>query len=345
MRDNVKDLFEQGKILARAMEDPSIYRQSKNNKFYYDFSGVVAEIDEAKTKGKDSASTTLLLPGEDIPTYRAYGFLIDSEKTDLIHIAERDSGSSGETSKGDFHAYAKSLTSLDALSEQILVEGGKHSMNEVNVCMKDNAYVGVFTNLDKRSIAFGIILQKLNEFQIGKTLPLYMYEKKHGQLTTLDLDIEQKIDIIKECLQNKRLATADIYYQSGKEENYLNILEELEKEKAKLLKKTTLLESALELTEETIRTSTINEQAQTIKTVQRDKQSTRQQEEYKENPEAKTKSNDNPESFRDTLKFNVSSEMRQEIINRHQETELDFAEGKMDKPEKHKIEDTEYGVR
>ena len=106
-----------------------------------------------------------------------------------------------------------------------------------------------------------------------------------------------------------------------------------------------ILNSAVKATEETIRTSTINEQAQTIKTVQRDKQSTRQQEEYKENPETKTKSNDNPESFRDTLKFNVSSEMRQEILNRHQETELDFAEGKMDKPEKHKIEDTEYGVR
>lgn len=38
------------------MEAPSIYRQSKNNKFYCDFSGVVAEIDEAKAKGKDEKS-------------------------------------------------------------------------------------------------------------------------------------------------------------------------------------------------------------------------------------------------------------------------------------------------
>lgn len=271
MKDNVINLFEQGKILARAMEDPSIYRQSKTNKFYCDFSGVIAEIDEAEIKGKDSASTTLLLSGEDIPTYRAYGFLINSEKADLIHIAERDSGSSGETAKGDFHAYAESLTTLDELTEQIRSEGGKHSMNEVNVCMKDNAYVGVFANPDKRSIAFAIIMQKLNEIQKAKTLPLYMYEKKQGQLTSLDLDIEQKIDIIRECIQNKRLATADIYYQLGENESYLNILEELEKEKSKQLEETTILGSAIEATEKETRKSIINEQVGNIKKLTKEK--------------------------------------------------------------------------
>ena len=217
------------------------------------------EIAEARTKGKDCASTTLLLSGEDIPTYKAMGFLIDSANTDLIHIAENDSASSGETSKGDFHAFGESLTSLNELSEQIRGEGGKHSMNEVNVNMKDNAYVGIFSNTDKRSIAFGIILQKLSEIQMGKRLPLYMYEKQKGQLTSLDLDIEQKISIIRECLQKKRLACADIYYQIGEEETYLNILEELEKEKI------SVLDSAIEATEETTRTETINEQVKSIK--------------------------------------------------------------------------------
>lgn len=259
MKDKVINLFEQGKILARAMEDSSIYRQSSTNQFYCDCSGMVLEIDEARTKGKDCASTTLLLPGEDIPTYKAMGFLIDSANTDLIHIAENDSGSSGETSKGDFRAFGESLASIDELSEQIRGEEGKHSMNEVNVNMKDNAYVGVFSNPDKRSIAFGIILQKLSEIQMGKKLPLYMYEKQKGQLTSLNLDIEQKISIIRECLQKKRLASADIYYQIGEEETYLNILEELEKEKI------SVLDSAIEATEETTRTETINEQVKSIK--------------------------------------------------------------------------------
>lgn len=259
MKDKVINLFEQGKILARAMEDPSIYRQSSTNQFYCDCSGIVSEIYEARTKGKDCASTTLLLPGEDIPTYKAMGFLIDSANTDLIHIAENDSGSSGETSKGDFRAFGESLTSLDELSEQIRGEEGRHSMNEVNVNMKDDAYVGVFTNTDKRSIAFGIILQKLSEIQIGKILPIYMYEKQKGELTSLDLDIEQKISIIRECLKNRRLASADIYYQLGEDESYLNILEELEKEK------TAVLDSAIEATEETTREGTINQQVKSIK--------------------------------------------------------------------------------
>ena len=97
------------------------------------------------------------------------------------------------------------------------------------------------------------------EIQMGKKLPLYMYEKQKGQLTSLNLDIEQKISIIRECLQKKRLASADIYYQIGEEETYLNILEELEKEKI------SVLDSAIEATEETTRTETINEQVKSIK--------------------------------------------------------------------------------
>ena len=254
MSDNIINLFKQGKILARAMENPIIYRQYETNKFYLDFSGMAAEVNEAKTKGKDCASTTLLLADEDIPTYEAIGFLINSEETKLIHIAERDSGSFGEISKGDFHASGDSLTSLDALSEQIRTEGGRHSMNEVNVSMKDNAYIGVFTNTDKRSIALGIMLQKLGEIQTGKKLPLYMYEKQKGKLTNLDFSIEQKINIIKECLQNKRIASSDIYYQLGEEEKYLNILEELEKEN------TTVLDGDTKITEEIKRGGTMDTQ-------------------------------------------------------------------------------------
>ena len=264
MKDKVINLFEQGKILARAMENPNITRISKTNSFYYDFSDVIAEFDEARTKGKDCASTTLIMSGKKIPTYRAYGFLIDSKKTDLIHISERDSGSSGEISKGDFRAYTESLSSLDELSQQIREEDGSTSMNEVNVCMKDDAYIGIFTNPDKRSIAFGIILQKLNDILFGAVLPLYMYEKNQGQLISLDLDISQKIDIIRETLQNKRLTTSDIFYQLGKEENYIDILEELENEKLKQLKEPMLLDSAIDATEETIRTNSITEQITSI---------------------------------------------------------------------------------
>lgn len=110
-------------------------------------------------------------------------------------------------------------------------------------------------------------------------------------------------------------------------------------------KTNSILDSAIKATEETTRTSTINEQVQTIKTVQRDKQSTRKQGEYKENTETKTRANDNPECFRDTLRFNVSSEIQQEILDKHQEIERDFVEGRINKVEQHKSEDIEHGVR
>ena len=60
MNNDIINIFEQKKLLARAMENPSIYRDSKTKEIYYDFSDLVAEINEAKTEGKDSASTTLL---------------------------------------------------------------------------------------------------------------------------------------------------------------------------------------------------------------------------------------------------------------------------------------------
>ncbi len=67
------------------------------------------------------------------------------------------------------------------------------------------------------------------------------------------------------------MATADIYYQLGEKENYLNILEELEKEKSKQLEGTKVLDSAIEATEKTTRSGIMNEQVGNIKQLTKEK--------------------------------------------------------------------------
>lgn len=231
MNNDIINIFERKKLLARAMENPSIYRNSKTKEIYYDFSDLVAEINEAKTEGKDSASTTLLLPNAEIPTYRDFGFLIDSSKANIIHICEHDSCSKGTVKSRDFSASNERLDSLEELSQKIYKEGTKHhSMNEVNVCMNENAYVGIFASNNKRSIAMAIMLQKVNEMKFGIKYPLYIYERENGKINKENFNIEQKIGIIREMIQGLKMNTTRIFYQLGDQEKTFDIIEELEKD-------------------------------------------------------------------------------------------------------------------
>ena len=173
----------------------------------------------------------------------------------------------------------------------------------------------------------------IDEYRNGQSYATYEYDENGKALIGMG-DIE-KID--DDFVENFFDSQVPYFEAEGLDKN----------EQSKKVESPDILKSAMEATEELTTTSTINEQAQTMKTVQREKQNTRQsyQEEYKENPETKTRANNNPESFRETLRFNVSSEMGQEIIDKNQEAERDFTEGRMGKVEKHKVEDTEYGVR
>lgn len=71
----------------------------------------------------------------------------------------------------------------------------------------------------------------------------------------------------------------------------------------------------------------------------------KQDEQYKEQPETKSKTTENPESFRDTMRFEMTPEMHQEILNRHRDAEQNFEREMAENPDKRKFEQTEYGVK
>jgi hypothetical protein len=216
MHNKIVELFQQGKILARAMDNPRINRKYGSDSFSYDFSVWAAEYDIAKCEGLMSLSTTLLLPNENIPTYKAIGFLIDSDKADIRHISESDSGSNGNERDGDFWANETNIYSLSELAN-IIHNKHENIMNEVNINMRENAYAGLFANKAQspRVLANIILSQKYYELQTGIILPIFIYDTKVGSLINIDMTPIQKEDIIKECLDNKILRSSSISYEDS----------------------------------------------------------------------------------------------------------------------------------
>lgn len=264
MNEDVISLFEQGKILARAMETPSIYRNSKTNDISYDFSVWADEYESAKQEGLWSLSTTLLISGESIPTYKSIGFLLNSDNTDVRHIAEMDSGSSGNEKNGDFRANSTEIKTLSELKD-IIQSKHENVMNEVNINMRENAYIGLFANKvsNQLQVAQMLLAQKYYELQTNDILQMYVYDKEKGQLESFNITLEEKANIIKSCLESKKLRSSNIFYETQNGEfKSVDYLEEIEKD---IKLRDSFLQSGIKATEETTRTSTINEQVENIK--------------------------------------------------------------------------------
>ena len=271
MKDDVVNLFKKGKILARAMDNPSYYRNYETKGLSYDFSVWANEYELAKQEGLYSLSTTLLVPDESIPTYKSIGVLLDSDEVDVRHIAETDSGSCGNEKDGDFRANTSDVKSLEELQE-IIRNKQRKEMNEVNINMRENAYVGLFANKanSQRLIANILLAQKYYELQTGVTLPVYIYDSKIGSLENFDITLEEKASIIQSCLENKVLRSTSIFYETETgDKKCADYLEEIKKD---IEKRDLLLSSGIEATEETTRTGTINEQVGNIKQITKGKE-------------------------------------------------------------------------
>ena len=72
---------------------------------------------------------------------------------------------------------------------------------------------------------------------------------------------------------------------------------------------------------------------------------TQSQQPYYEQPETETHSNDNPESFRSKMKFEMTKDQYQEVLDRHTAAEENFAKEMAENPDKKKTEQAEYGVK
>lgn len=205
------------RILVRAMDYP--YLKRNDGRIVNDFSTWATEYESACTQGLYSLSTTLLVQGETIPTYKPIGFIIDESKSAIRHISEQDSGSNGNELNNDFKANASDIDSLNEL-ENIIKQKHENVMNEVNINIHDDAIVGLFANmsLSNRNAAIILLAQKYFFMQTGKELPIYVYNYKEGFLSPLNMSQEEKIQFIEQCIENKIIMSSDIFYETEKGE-------------------------------------------------------------------------------------------------------------------------------
>lgn len=230
MKEDVQQLFKKGKILARAMDKPDMVMDFNSLERSYDFSIWANEYEKAKLKGLGSLSTTLLVEGEKIPTYKAIGFLINSNKADIRHVAESDSGSKGTEEDGTFSANETDIHSLEELEATIK---NKHSrcMNEVNINMRENAYVGLFANKSQAQLPNILLAQKYYELQTGINLPIFIYDYENGELEEFDISLEEKANIVRNAINNKKLNSAKFFYETENGDyKKADYLEEISKE-------------------------------------------------------------------------------------------------------------------
>ncbi|MBR6231901.1 MAG: hypothetical protein IKQ99_02250 [Alphaproteobacteria bacterium] len=187
-------LFKEDKLLARAMGNSELSRNTnKKPPFFRDFTIWATEVDLSLHDGLTTASSTLLVAGEKIPTYKSIGFLIDSTKAEIIHVADSDSCSGGDVANGDFRAAKTDLTTLAELADKTRKEK-LTNMNEVNICIKNDAIVALFANKasSERPKAEILLAQEYYKMQTETELPIFIYDSDKGALTPFEITEDEK---------------------------------------------------------------------------------------------------------------------------------------------------------
>lgn len=229
-------LFEDDKILARAMDEPSLRRNDSS--LFYDFSIWAEEADIAAKDRLTSLSSTLLVAGERIPTYKNIGFLVDSTKADIIHVADSDSGSMGDVIEGNFRANPTDLKSLSDLAARTRMKKLR-DMNEVNINIKDDAIIGLFVNKcpSDRPKAMILLAQEYYKLQTGKNLPIYSYDQSGGSLQPLEMNDDEKKMFLEKMQQSKKIHSSVVGYELDnkytRESKYANIMHPEQADKSK----------------------------------------------------------------------------------------------------------------
>lgn len=188
-KSDVIELFESETLLVRAMDSLRLSRDGTD--IVLDYETIDRELSEVleSPDGLSYASSTLLIPEKSVPTYKGFGFIFDGNKSDIHHLSEMDSVSSGQGD--DFRASKSDIHSLAELATAVKEETSPN-MNEVNATFKSESLKGLFALEAMRasSVIDAWFSQQHIKQTTGIDLPLYTYSIKQGALkeTTHDVD-------------------------------------------------------------------------------------------------------------------------------------------------------------
>ena len=194
--DDVERVYNEGKLLARAMD--GVYISNGNDGKIYECQTWGNEFASLMNNGMDSLSTTLIIPNVGVRTYKNIGFLINSDYANCFHISKSDSLSSGNTIDGDFSANKSSFDTVSELAQYISANNYT-TMNEVNVNAKIDSVLGLFINKCRNInhlIKEVYVIKYMLKEMTGIDYPIYVYDFVNGKLEKLDLSLEQEDSII-----------------------------------------------------------------------------------------------------------------------------------------------------
>lgn len=188
--DEVVNIYESGNLIVRAMDLPNITRDS--GQFFYDCSTWAQEFEYMMNNEFSSVSSTLLIPGVGVGTYKNVGFLVDAREAECFHISKYDSCSNGNQQSGDFNAGAADFETVEQLATYIKEENAT-TMNEINMNLDLNAVVGLAFNkciAEKELLRKMLYVIRTLEIMTGITYPIYQYDSKNGIITKVELTNE-----------------------------------------------------------------------------------------------------------------------------------------------------------
>lgn len=227
--ENAINVFHNNNLIIRAVDNPRLVRD--NDSFTYDCTILAREFELMMSpSGMTSVSTTLLIPGEQIPTYKPIGYLIDAKKADCFHICKIDSNSSGNIIDGDFYASEPDFQTTEELARYIK-ENKDTNMNEINLNLKLDGVIGLVFNdaiNSIRSLKAMIIFQRLLLKITNILYPIYMYSREEGSLKLIELTDTEIKQIMSE--NNRHNITDYCYYLESTDEYYQEKIIEENKE-------------------------------------------------------------------------------------------------------------------
>ena len=221
--ENAIDVFNLDNLIIRAVDNPNLVRHCEE--VIYDCSTIAQEFEMMMSdKGISSVSSTLLVPGEHVCTYKAVGYLIDSRRADCFHICKSDSGSRGNIFDGDFSASKADYDSIHELAEYIK-NMNDQNMNEINVNLKLDGVVGLVFNDSInyiRNLQAVLVFQSALSKLTNNYYPIYMYSKDEGTLQLVNLTEEEKRQLFDQ--NNKYNITKYGYYLESSDEFYQGLI-------------------------------------------------------------------------------------------------------------------------
>ena len=204
-------LYEQNKLLVRAMDWPQL--SNGINGLQYDCTTWANEFCMLLNGNLNSLSSTLIIPGVGVSTYKNIGFLIDSDTSECFHIAKSDSGSNGNVQNGDFHANKADFSTLSELADYI-IENNSTGINEVNINTSIDSVVGLFINEcsnQEKLLEMIYLAKRCIKSITGIDFPIFLYNVLEGKISEIELSYEDEQQIINSLKTSQILYWPDEY--------------------------------------------------------------------------------------------------------------------------------------